>query len=147
VENPNPVQAALINATRNAVKSDLISATRHGSLTAIEALISSLGDANAPATKSTVTSAVASSIFDDFGEGAMVLLTRTGLPVDTAGVTGNTFLMWSAVWCKPSIASSLLSLGADYSLKNGDGLTPLAIARQNGCSAVVQALRSAGAVV
>ena len=185
-DNLNPAKAAALNAT----KTDMVAASRSGSIQAVERLIPSLREAAAVsgAAKATLVSAVVSGIFDGHADVVNVLLEKTGLAVDSQGVTGNSMLHWAATWCRsvigesffcpllpflspfprhpsdpaplsspllsspplfspPCPAVNLLGMGADYTLLNANGHTALAIARSNGCTAVVTALRAAGAVV
>lgn len=90
-------------------------------------------------------SALVTAIFDGSAELADVLVEKAEIPVDDAGVTGNTPLMWSAIFCKTEVMSSLLLRGASVTLMNKEGKTPLALAKTAGCVAGAALLRNAGA--
>lgn len=90
-------------------------------------------------------SALVTAIFDGSVAVADVLVDKAEIPIDDAGVTGNTPLMWSAIFCKTEVMSSLLLQGASVTLTNKDGKTPLALAKNAGCAAGAALLRKAGA--
>lgn len=89
--------------------------------------------------------ALTTAIFDGQTNLAEVLVEKAAIPIDDAGVTGNTPLMWASIFCRSSVITSLLNLGASVSLANKDGDTPLSLAKKGGCVAGVQILRKAGA--
>jgi ankyrin repeat protein len=126
---------------------DLFSATRFGSIAAIEQVIqetgtsASLGENN----NKVAYSALVTSIFDDQEALADVLIEKAAIPIDDQGVTGNTPLMWSAIWCKANIMTALLNKGADVSIINADKDTALSLAKKNGCAIGANILRSFGA--
>ncbi len=76
---------------------------------------------------------------------AQVVLTRTGMPLDTQGATGNTALMFAALWGQTSIAQALLEAGASVEVVNSDGLTALQLARNNGHRDITSLLLDFGA--
>jgi ankyrin repeat protein len=89
--------------------------------------------------------ATVTAIFSGSAVVTDVLLSRTNLNINAQGVTGNTPLMWAALWGQYDIADSLLKQNADVTLKNKDGYNALQLAAQNGHKDVVNLLRSYGA--
>jgi ankyrin repeat protein len=128
---------------------DLFSAARSGSIEAIETVIQAAAAAETDVRGSTgnkvAYSALVTAIFDDSTAVADVLVEKAAIPIDDAGVTGNTPLMWSAIFCKTNVMSSLLVKGASVTLTNKDGKTPLALAKNAGCASGAALLRKAGA--
>jgi len=88
---------------------------------------------------------VVTGIFGGSSVVTNVLLTRSNTDINAQGITGNTPLMWAALWGKADIASSLLQQGADYLLRNSDDDDALAIAAKAGYRDIVILLRSYGA--
>lgn len=88
---------------------------------------------------------LATSIFSGNANIAELLLTKTTLPVDFQGRTGNTALMFAAQWGQLASADYLLKSGADVSVVNAQGDTALSLALKNGHRDVVLLLRKFGA--
>lgn len=88
-----------------------------------------------------------SSIFRGNDELSKVIVARTGVELDTQGSTGNTALMFAALWNKLSTVKYLLEAGADVSLVNLKGETALNLARNAGNRDVVTLLRTFGATL
>lgn len=74
-----------------------------------------------------------------------VLHQQTKYDLNSQGRTGNSMLMFAALWNKYDIAEYLLKNGADFTLTNAEGETPLAIARKRGNMEIVNLLLGAGA--
>jgi ankyrin repeat protein len=93
-----------------------------------------------------VYTSLASAIFSGNSNVAELLLTKTTLPIDHQGRTGNTALMFAAQWGQAASVEYLLKSGADVTLTNADGDTALALAMKNGQRDIAVLLRSYGAV-
>ena len=135
----------MVNATVN-----LMAAARSGSIAAIESVILAAaaeedGEVQGSGGNKVALSALVTAIFDGQANVADVLVEKAAIPIDDAGVTGNTPLMWSAIFCKTEVMSSLLTKGASVTLKNKDGETPLVLAKKAGCASGASILRKAGA--
>lgn len=128
---------------------DLFSAARSGSIEAIETVIQEAAAAESEVRGSggnkVAYSALVTAIFDGSSAVADVLVDKAAIPIDDAGVTGNTPLMWSAIFCRTEVMSSLLDQGATVTLTNKDGKTALALAKNAGCASGASILRKAGA--
>lgn len=121
-----------------------MSATRSGSIAAVELVLNTLGT-DTGSTNNVAYSALVTSIFDGHENMADVLLTKAAIPLDVQGATGNTPLMWAALWCKTTVIQSLLDKGAKYDLYNADNETALSLSKKSGCMAGTKILRKAGA--
>jgi ankyrin repeat protein len=77
---------------------------------------------------------------------AEVLLTKTSLPIDHQGRTGNTALMFAAQWGQTASVEYLLKASADVTLTNANGDTALSLAMKNGHRDIAVLLRAYGAV-
>lgn len=86
----------------------------------------------AAADKGLSLTAMVSAVRSGNVETVKLLLYRTKLPINAAGATGNTALMWAALWGKDEIVQYLLSEGADRSLKNKAGKTADRLALEGG---------------
>jgi len=128
---------------------DLFAAARSGSIEAIETVIQEAAAAESEVGGSggnkVAYSALVTAIFDGSASLADVLVDKAAIPIDDAGVTGNTPLMWSAIFCKTEVMSSLLKQGASVTMVNKDNETPLVLAKKAGCAAGASILRKAGA--
>lgn len=126
-----------------------MSAARSGSVAAIEQVIATAASEGSEVKGSggnkVALNALVTAIFDGQSNLAEVLVDKAAIPVDDAGVTGNTPLMWASLFCKTDVITSLLNLGANPELKNKDGKTPMALAKARGCVNGVTLLRKAGA--
>lgn len=123
---------------------DLITAARSGSIAAVEQVLQELGLDEATSNNVGYTSAVA-AIFGGSSVLTDVIVERTGVDLNSQGVTGNTLLMWASLWGQIAVATSLLKQGADMTLTNKDGLNALQLASRAGYVNVVHLLRSFGA--
>lgn len=110
-----------------------------------EKFIEELNPADQGDYQSKVYSSLASSIFNGNANVAELLLTKTTLPVDFQGRTGNTALMFAAQWGQMASVEYLLKNGADTGITNTQGETALSLAMKNGHRDVVVLLRSYGA--
>lgn len=88
---------------------------------------------------------LATSIFTGHANVAELLLTKTALPIDFQGRTGNTALMFAAQWGQQASVDYLLKTGADVSVVNAQGDTALSLALKNGHRNVALLLRQYGA--
>jgi len=127
-----------------AATTDLVAAAHSGSVAAVEAVLTAMGIGSATENNLGYTATV-TAIFKGSAVVTDVILSRTNLDINLQGVTGNTPLMWAALWGQYAVASSLLKQGADTSLTNNDGLDALQLAAKNGKRDVVKLLRSYGA--
>ena len=120
----NLAQSTNTELFANATK-DLFAASRSGSIEAIETVIEAAAAAKTEVGGSggnkVAYSALVTAIFDGSVALADVLVDKAEIPIDDAGVTGNTPLMWSAIFCKTEVMSSLLLQGASVTLTNKDG--------------------------
>ncbi len=91
-------------------------------------------------------SSLVSAIFRGNDALNKVIVSRTGMDLDSQGATGNTALMFAALWNKLSTVEYLLGAGASVNLTNNKGETALNLARNAGNKAVVTLLRSHGAL-
>jgi ankyrin repeat protein len=87
-----------------------------------------------------------SAMFSGLNTVAEVVIDRTGLKLDTPGVTGNTMLMWASLWGNMNMVETLLKKGADPLIFNKDGDTALSLAAKKGHRNVVVKLRDYGAL-
>lgn len=92
-----------------------------------------------------VYTSLATSIFAGHANVAQILLSKTSLPIDFAGQTGNTALLFASLWGQLSSVQYLLDNGADFAVENTLGETALSVALKNGHRDVVLLLRAAGA--
>jgi ankyrin repeat protein len=76
---------------------------------------------------------------------AMAALLRERVDVNGPQADGTTGLHWAAHWNDLAMTRSLIAVGADPSLANRHGVTPLALACENGSAPVIEALIDAGA--
>ena len=123
---------------------DLVSATRSGSIAAVELVLNQLGS-DSGSTNNVAYSALVTSIFDGHESMSSVLLEKAAIPLDVQGATGNTPLMWAAIWCKTIMLQSLLDKGAKYDLYNADNESALSLSKKSGCIAGTKILRKSGA--
>lgn len=127
----------------------MFAAARSGSIAAVEAVIQAAiveqTEVQGAANNKVALNALTTAIFDGQTNLAEVLVEKAAIPIDDAGVTGNTPLMWASIFCRTNVITSLLNLGAKVSLSNKDGDTPLSLAKKGGCVAGVALLRKAGA--
>lgn len=93
-----------------------------------------------------VYTSLASAIFSGNTNVAEVLLTKTSLPIDHQGRTGNTALMFAAQWGQTASVEYLLKASADVTLTNANGDTALSLAMKNGHRDIAVLLRAYGAV-
>ena len=75
-----------------------------------------------------------------------VLLTKTGVPIDSKGRTGNNLLMFASMWGQLEIVEYLLQNGARINDRNALNETALSLARKNGHQDVATLLVLNGAV-
>lgn len=87
------------------------------------------------------------SIFHGRTSMAQVLLTNTQMDIDSVGETGNTPLMFAALWGQREAVRLLLEAGADVAVANKHGDTALALAMKAGHREVAVLLREFGALV
>lgn len=125
-----------VNAT-----TDLITAVQSGSVTAVQAVIDSMGAEELKATNFAYT-AVTAAIFSDHQAAVSVIVAKTGLDLSQQGVTGNTPLMWASLFGRESIVQALVLQGADCTLRNKDGLTALDLSNLNGYRSISVFLRA-----
>lgn len=128
-----------------AASTDLVTATRSGSIAAVEKVLNELGTEETGSTNNVAYSALVTSIFDGHDSMADVLISKAAIPINVQGATGNTPLMWASIWCKTNVIQSLLNQGAVYDLYNSDNETALSLAKKSGCMAGTKLLRKAGA--
>lgn len=94
-----------------------------------------------------VYASLATSIFNGHVNVAEVLLTKTTLPVNFQGITGNTALMFAAQWGQLEAVQYLLNAAADVTLVNASGDTALSLAMKGGHREIAVLLRAYGAKV
>lgn len=111
-----------------------------------EAFIASLDAASSITYNTQIYASLATSIFHGSNNVAEVLLTKTALPVNFQGQTGNTALMFAAQWGNRAMVQYLLDNGADVGLKNTAGESAVALALKNGHRDIAVLLRSYGGV-
>jgi ankyrin repeat protein len=128
------------------VTSSLPSAVRSGSLTAIEAVINSQGAAQLVADNSSYVATVI-AIRQGQLPAVQSLITKTNLPINVQGSTGNTVLIFACEFNQYAIAEYLLQIGADVTLKNKRGDTALAVARKKGYTNLANLLLNYGATM
>jgi len=126
---------------------DLRTATLTGSISAVEEYIAKLDPSSVGTYNAQVYTSLATSIFNGHVNVAEVLLTKTSLPVDFQGVTGNSALMFAAQWGQLEAVDYLLKAAADVALTNASGDTALSLAMKGGHREVAELLRSYGALV
>lgn len=85
------------------------------------------------------------AIFNGKLDAVEVLYQQTKFDLDSRGKTGNSLLMFAALWDKYDIALYLLQQGVDFTLTNARGDTALAIARKEGNFDIVNLLLAYGA--
>ena len=107
-------------------------------------MIDSMGPAAVRANNFAYT-ALTTAIFNGHDAAVDVIVSKTEIDLNTAGRTGNTALNWACYFGQYAIAKALLDQGADHSLRNVDGLTPLALASRKGFREIVVLLRKYGA--
>lgn len=110
-----------------------------------EKFIEALDPSSAVDYNSQVYTSLATSIYSGNVNIAQLLLTKTALPIDYAGQTGNTALIFASMWGHVDTVSYLLGSGADVALFNAQGESALSLAMKNGHRDVVLLLRAAGA--
>lgn len=77
---------------------------------------------------------------------AVQLLYRKGrLPINQQSIDGNSALFFACLWRKYEIVNYLLDHGADFTLANTRGETPLSIAKKKGYRDIVLLLQQFGA--
>lgn len=86
------------------------------------------------------------AVFTDGTAVIDLLLRKTDVSIDSTGRTGNTLLMFAAMWGKYDIVDYLLKKGADINARNSGGDTALSLARKNGYRNVAALLALNGAV-
>jgi ankyrin repeat protein len=111
-----------------------------------EEFIATLDPSSSGTYNTQVYASLATSIFHGHHSVAEVLLTKTSLPINFQGQTGNTALMFAAQWGNLAVVQYLLDSGADVTLKNASGETALTLALKNGQRQVAVLLRSFGGV-
>jgi ankyrin repeat protein len=74
-----------------------------------------------------------------------LLYRKGGLPINQQSVDGNSALFFACLWGQYEIVNYLLDLGADFTVANSRGETPLSIARKKGYSDIVLLLQQFGA--
>jgi ankyrin repeat protein len=89
--------------------------------------------------------ATVQSIYQGKLENVKLLYTKTDLNVNKQTVDGNTSLFFACLWGQVDVAAFLLQQGADYSLKNSKGETPLSVARKQGYRGIILLLQQYGA--
>lgn len=92
-----------------------------------------------------IFSSLATSIFSGKTNIAALLLEKTSLPIDFAGQTGNTGLLFASMFGNVPTVEYLIHKGADVTVQNALGETALALALKNGHRDIVLLLRAAGA--
>jgi ankyrin repeat protein len=102
------------------------------------------GTAEADANNELYT-AVVTSIFDGGLNVVKVLFDRTSLNIDKQGRSGNSVLMWAALWGQTDVVTYLIGKGADINLENNDGDSALSLAAKAGNRKIVKLLKKAGA--
>ena len=107
-------------------------------------MLNSVSPADAVSSGLAFTS-LASSIYNDHDSLSKVIVSKTGINLNSQGVTGNTALMFAALWGATNNAQYLLESGADVTLKNNKGETALSIALKAGNRDIALMLRSYGA--
>lgn len=137
IENPE------IFLVGNSTK-DIISAVKSGSLAAVEQVINALGPDNMVQSNYAYTSLIF-SIFNNHDEVANTIIKRTKLSIDAQGRLGNTALHWAAYVGNVISSRNLLIQGADFTILNKDGETPLILANKKGHRNVAEILREFGA--
>ena len=90
-------------------------------------------------------SSLATAIFHNHDNVAQVLVSKTAMPIDFQGNTGNTALIFAAEWGQLASVQFLLENQADATLKNANGDTALSLAMKNGHRDIATLLRSYGA--
>mmetsp|Transcript_42921 Transcript_42921/g.118705 ORF Transcript_42921/g.118705 Transcript_42921/m.118705 type:complete len:142 (+) Transcript_42921:1-426(+) len=123
---------------------DLLTATLSGSVSAVEKVIIDQGIAEATKNNQAYTSIV-SAIFHGRATQAEVILTKTEMNINSAGITGNTPLMFASMWGQLDSVRFLLEAGADTTLTNVDGDNAVSLAAKGGHRSVVRLLRDFGA--
>lgn len=124
---------------------DLRTATLSGSISAVEQVIITKGIAEATKNNQAYTSLV-SAIYHGRSSQAEVILSKTEMNVNTAGVTGNTALMFASMWGQQESVQFLLDAGAQTTIRNTDGENAISLALKGGHRDVVRLLRDYGAV-
>lgn len=109
-----------------------------------EQVLNSMSKEEALSSNFAYTSLV-SSIYSGHEALSKVLISRTGIDLDSQGATGNTPLMFAALWGNDVMAQYLLEAGADYSKVNVKGQFALNIAMNKGNKTIVKLLRTHGA--
>lgn len=123
---------------------DLLTATLSGSISAVEKVINEQGLAEATKNNQAYSSLV-SAIYHGRASQAEVILSKTEIDINAAGITGNTALMFASMWGQQDSVQFLLDAGADSQLTNNDGDNAVALALKGGHRSVVRLLRDYGA--
>ena len=89
--------------------------------------------------------ALTSAIFSGQAPVVELIVTKTKIDVNAAGLSGNTPLSWACHFGNIALVEYFLNTNADYTRKNADGLTPLQLAIRSGHRDIVNLLRSRGA--
>lgn len=125
----------VLNATQ-----DLITAAQSGSISAVEEVINRMGTEAATGNNFGHV-ALVSAIYGGKANIATILVEKGGVDINDQGHSGNTALMFAAMWGQLESVRALLELGASRSIKNNDGLTALELSRKAGHRDVTALLR------
>lgn len=120
-------------------------ATLSGSASLVERFIEELDPSSVGNYNQKVFSSLATSIFAGNSNIAQLLFEKTTVPIDFAGQTGNTALIFASMFGNAATVEYLLHKGADVTVKNALGETALNLALKNGHRDIVLLLRAAGA--
>lgn len=131
--------AKLGNATK-----DMSSAIKSRSVSAVEQVINELGPENMVSSNTALSYAVM-SIFYGTDDVSMTILRKTRLSLLSTSQNGNTLLHWACYIGNNNMVRNLLKSGADFSMINNAGETPVMIAYKKGYRNVVDSLHESGA--
>ena len=85
------------------------------------------------------------SIFSGKLELVELLYSKTSIPINQQSVDGNSALFFACLWGQYDIVNYLLERGADFTIANRQGETPLSIAKKGGHRSIVRLLQDYGA--